>query len=105
MARNTYLLSASALVIAVTAAPILAQAQTNDEPAAVEEVVVTGSRIARRDYVSNSPIMTMGQEQIEKTGSVTVDTLLNQMPQFVPSVSSTSNNPSNGGQANIDLRG
>lgn len=27
------------------------------------------------------------------------------MPQFVPSVSSTSNNPSNGGQANIDLRG
>ncbi len=105
MARNTYLLSASALVIAVTTAPILAQAQTNDEPAAVEEVVVTGSRIARRDYVSNSPIMTMGAEQIEKTGSVTVDTLLNQMPQFVPSVSSTSNNPSNGGQANIDLRG
>ncbi|MBI1682609.1 TonB-dependent receptor domain-containing protein [Caulobacter hibisci] len=105
MARNTYLLSASALVIAVTAMPILAQAQTNDEPAAVEEVVVTGSRIARRDYVSNSPIMTMGAEQIEKTGSVTVDTLLNQMPQFVPSVSSTSNNPSNGGQANIDLRG
>ncbi|PXA86710.1 TonB-dependent receptor [Caulobacter sp. D4A] len=105
MARNTYLLSASALVIAMTAAPALAQAQTKDEPAAVEEVVVTGSRIARRDYVSNSPIMTMDQAAIEKTGSVTVDTLLNQMPQFVPAVSSTSNNPSNGGQANIDLRG
>jgi len=105
MARNTYLLSASALVIALTAAPVLAQAQTTDDAAAVEEVVVTGSRIARRDYVSNSPIVTMGQEAIEKTGSVTVDTLLNQMPQFVPAVSSTSNNPSNGGQANIDLRG
>ncbi|MFT4253225.1 MAG: TonB-dependent receptor, partial [Caulobacter sp.] len=103
MARNTYLLSASALVIAMTAAPVLAHAQTTDEPAAVEEVVVTGSRIARRDYVSNSPIMTMDQGAIEKTGSVTVDTLLNQMPQFVPAVSSTSNNPSNGGQANIDL--
>lgn len=105
MARNTYLLGASALVIAMTAAPVLAQAQTTDDAAAVEEVVVTGSRIARRDYVSNSPIVTMGQDAIEKTGSVTVDTLLNQMPQFVPAVSSTSNNPSNGGQANIDLRG
>lgn len=105
MARNTYLLGASALVIAMTTAPMLAQAQTTDDASAVEEVVVTGSRIARRDYVSNSPIVTMGQEAIEKTGSVTVDTLLNQMPQFVPAVSSTSNNPSNGGQANIDLRG
>ncbi len=107
MTRNQYLTGASALVLLLTSGPIAAQAQTTPAvaPNAVDEIVVTGSRIARRDYVSNSPIVTVGRDDIEKSGSVTVDTLLNQMPQFVPSVSSTSNNPSNGGQANIDLRG
>lgn len=83
-----------------TAAPAFAQ-----DEGTVDAVVVTGSRIARPDYVSASPIVSVGQEALQKTGSVTVDTLLNQLPQFVPSVSSTSNNPSNGGQANIELRG
>ena len=35
----------------------------------------------------------------------TLDTLLNEMPQFVPAINMTSNNPSNGGQANVSLRG
>ncbi|ASD26220.1 TonB-dependent receptor plug domain-containing protein [Brevundimonas diminuta] len=87
-----------------------ASAQVADSPAEQEasdlgDVVVTGSRIARQDYVSTSPIVTVGQEDFQATGSVTIDSLINDLPQFVPSVSSTSNNPSNGGQANIDLRG
>lgn len=73
--------------------------------AQVGEVVVTGSRIARRDYVAASPIVSVGPKALEATGSVTVETLINQLPAFTPSVTSTSNNPSNGGQANIDLRG
>ncbi|EJL37620.1 outer membrane cobalamin receptor protein [Caulobacter sp. AP07] len=108
MVRMHYLTGASALafILATAAAPVAAQAQSAaDASANVEEIVVTGSRIARRDYVSSSPILTMDQAAIQKSGSVTVDTLLNQMPQFVPSVSATSNNPSNGGQANIELRG
>lgn len=107
MLKIQYLGGASALVLLLTAPPLVAHAQTDTgaTATAVEEIVVTGSRIARRDYSSDSPIVTVGKEDIEKLGSVTVDTLLNQMPQFVPSVSSTSNNPSNGGQANIDLRG
>lgn len=106
MSKTQYLTGASALVLLLTSAPLaLAQTDSAAAPEAVEEIVVTGSRIARRDYVSNSPIVTLGQDAIKKTGSVTVDTLLNQLPQFVPSVSSTSNNPSNGGQANVELRG
>ncbi len=31
--------------------------------------------------------------------------MLNSLPQLVPSITTTSNNPSNGGQANVDLRG
>ena len=107
MLKIQYLGGASALVLLLNAAPVVAHAQTDTgaSATAVEEIVVTGSRIARRDYSSDSPIVTVGKSDIEKLGSVTVDTILNQMPQFVPSVSSTSNNPSNGGQANIDLRG
>ncbi len=96
----------SGLAIAAASAGVAsAQTAPESDSTEIEAVVVTGSRIVRPDYVSSSPIVSVGQEQLSKTGSVTVDTLLNQMPQFVPGVSSTSNNPSNGGQANIQLRG
>ena len=35
----------------------------------------------------------------------TVETTLNTLPQFVPAYTGTSNNPANGGQANVSLRG
>ena len=64
----------------------VAQAQTSDDGvAAIEEVVVTGSRIARPDYVANSPIVSVGQAAIENTGQVTVEKSLSQMPQFTGS--------------------
>ncbi len=91
-----------------------AWAQTSAQPAPSSngsadsqpsEVVVTGSRIARRDYVSDSPIVTVSQKALDVTGSATVETLLNQLPQIVPQATSTSNNPSAGGRAQIQLRG
>lgn len=92
----------AAIVAASSAMAAPAMAQQQD---AVDDIVVTGSRIARKDYVSTSPIVTVAQEDFQATGSVTIDTLINDLPQFAPSISSTSNNPSNGGQANINLRG
>jgi iron complex outermembrane receptor protein len=71
----------------------------------VEAITVTGSRIVRNDYQADTPIVTVSAESLERTGSVTVETLLNQMPQFVPSVTATSNNPGGTGQANVELRG
>ncbi len=102
--RSTLLAALAVVPGAVTSA----FAQTPAGPAAEEKgdvVVVTGSRIARQDYVANSPIVTVGAEDIAATGVTTLDTLLNEMPQFVPAINQTSNNPSNGGQANISLRG
>lgn len=86
-----------------TASPSFAQQA--DEAAQVDEIVVTGSRIVRKDYASTSPIVTVGQEDIQATGSVTVETLMSDMPQFVPGTNHTSVNPGNGGQANLNLRG
>ena len=90
--------------LAGLAAPAIAQT-ADEQTTQVGEIVVTGSRIARQDYQSASPIVTVDTQDFQATGSVTIDSLLNDMPQFVPSVSSTSNNPSNGGQANLNLRG
>ena len=70
----------------------------------VGEVVVTGSRISRRDYVADSPIVSVGPKALENTGAVTLDRLVNQIPQFVPGLGSQNNNPGNG-QVNIQLRG
>jgi iron complex outermembrane recepter protein len=71
----------------------------------LEQIFVTGSRIARPDFDSASPIVTVTQELFERTGSSTVETAINTLPQFVPGFTSTSNNPANGGQANVQLRG
>src|SRR5690606_14679145 len=85
--------------VGTIAAPVNAQ-DTN-----VAEVIVTGSRIVRPDYQSASPIVTVSEQNFRETGSTTVETMLNTLPQFVPSVTNTSNNPSNNGQANMELRG
>lgn len=71
----------------------------------VSEVVVTGSRISRRDYVSDTPIVTVSQELVASTGSVTLETSLNSLPQLSTSASSSASFVSTGGQANLDLRG
>ena len=72
----------------------------------LDEIVVTGSRIAvRQDFEAASPVVTVGRELFEQNNATTVEAVLNTLPQFVPSVTSTSNNPSNGGQANVELRG
>ena len=71
----------------------------------LEEITVTGTRIATQDYSAASPISTVDSELFSQTGAPTIETVLNTLPQFVPAITSTSNNPSNGGQANVALRG
>lgn len=93
---------------ALAAGPTWAQAQdpTSAEAATeIDTVVVTGSRIARQDYVANSPIVTVTQEDIRATGSVNIESLINDLPQFTPLGNAASNSPNLGGQANVQLRG
>ncbi|WP_292052970.1 MULTISPECIES: TonB-dependent receptor domain-containing protein [unclassified Brevundimonas] len=106
MSGRKWLLASSVLAgAALASVGTAAHAQSSqDDVTQVSEIVVTGSRIARQDYKSVSPIVTVDSEDIQATGSITIDTLMNDLPQFTPSISSTSNNPSNGGQANLDLR-
>jgi len=74
----------------------------DDEPAG--EIVVTGSRIPRRDLTSSSPVAVVSNEEFALSGAVNVENVLNTLPQVTPSLSSFSNNPGNG-TALLNLRG
>ncbi|WP_172264525.1 TonB-dependent receptor [Caulobacter sp. RHG1] len=64
---------------AVLAPPGMALAQTPDS-AAVDEIVVTGSRIKRTDIEGVGPATVIGAAEIAKTGIVNVETLLQRLP-------------------------
>jgi outer membrane receptor protein involved in Fe transport len=74
------------------------------ESESIEEIVVTGSRIKRRDFSSPSPITTIDRQAIEFSGQPTLEETLNQMPQVIPDYNRTYNNPGNG-TSRINLRG
>lgn len=82
--RSIFSFTAVALVLGMGVedmAQAQAQAQ-NNKP--LEEVVVTGSRIMRRDYQSNSPILTVGQDLLNNTYTSSIERNLNNLPQFTP---------------------
>jgi outer membrane receptor protein involved in Fe transport len=97
-----------------------AAAQTVSPPAAaseapLQEVVVTGSRIARQDFTSLSPIVTVDAAAIENRSEASIVNALQNLPQF--NVAGNSNNLSAAsnpfpsatgaapGAATVDLRG
>jgi len=103
VSRSALLLGASLSMFSF-ASPAMAQ----DAATAEEEedtIVVTGSRIRQRDFETASPIATVGAEEIALTGTLNVEELLNSLPQVVPGLTVTSNNPSLNGFATADLRG
>ena len=97
-------LSAAPLVLSVAMVSAPAQAQgPADEGEAT--IVVTGSRIARPNLDSASPVAVVSGDATVENADVTLDTFLNTLPQVNPAGTTTSNNPGNGGQSNINLRG
>ncbi|HEY6457458.1 MAG TPA: TonB-dependent receptor [Steroidobacteraceae bacterium] len=96
-----------------------AAAQTPSAPAAapeapLQEVIVTGSRIARQDYTALTPIVTVDATSIESRSDVGIESALQQLPQFHASGNAStlsgSSNPFPGptaapGAATVDLRG
>jgi outer membrane receptor protein involved in Fe transport len=95
---------------AASALPHAAQAQQSAQD--LEEIVVTGSRIQRRDFTSNSPIVTVEQESFEAQAGLNFEAYLNQLPNYNPAAAPTTTQfdvqitPVNSvGIASISLRG
>lgn len=85
--------------------PSLAESDTVNEGPAVEDIVVTGSRISRRDYSADSPIVSVGQEAIQSSGPSTLESTLNEMPQFTSIRPGSTLSAARQGRNNANLRG
>jgi outer membrane receptor protein involved in Fe transport len=87
-------------------------AAAEEEVQELEEVRVTGSRITRRDYEANSPIVTVDAAAFEQRSGQNVESYLNQLPAFNPAASPTTSEDdiqrtsiNSVGIATISLRG
>jgi iron complex outermembrane receptor protein len=92
-----------AVAIALQAMSSIAQAQTTETPQRVE---ITGSRIRQVDLETAQPIQVMTQEQIQKTGLVTVGDIINNLsaagtPAFSKGATLTSNREQGGQYINM----
>lgn len=95
----------SIVAIAVVIADAeIALGQNIDNEEAITPIVVTGSRIVRRDFSSPSPIATLSRDALEGAGQPTLEETLNRMPQITPDFERTANNPGDG-RARVNLRG
>jgi outer membrane receptor protein involved in Fe transport len=84
-----------------------------DEPT-LDEITVTGSRILRRDYTSQSPIVTVDASTFQERSNIGIETAMNQLPQFNTAGTQSQLSPANTpfpqataapGAATLDLRG
>ncbi len=105
--RNHQLHSAVRFALAAGAAAAAsgaAQAAETANSAVLEEIVVTGSRIAAPNEVSISPVIAVSAADIEQRGITRIEDLLTQLPQVYASQNSAVSNGSDG-TATVSLRG
>jgi iron complex outermembrane recepter protein len=95
-----------AAAVAATSAslPVYAQEQTGEGAEQTQTVVVTGSRIAREDFTSESPITVVNAQSIMESGQIDLGEALRSQLAVTGGGFSKSSNLSGGGSQAIDLR-
>lgn len=87
----------------------VAGAQTDDPQASDEEELqlesftVTGSRLKRTDYETAFPVLSIGREQIDRSGATNIGDLLQDIPAAGAALNTTFNNGGTGA-TEVDLR-
>ncbi|MBO9604077.1 MAG: TonB-dependent receptor [Novosphingobium sp.] len=106
------LLAGSVSAIALSA-PAYAQEEGASSGSSDDNaIIVTGSRIQRKDFESSSPVVTVNDAFLKQTSTAAIETQLNKLPQFTPAKTPTSNSgdiqptaTNTPGSATISLRG
>jgi iron complex outermembrane recepter protein len=99
--------AATAAGIGIAGAATPTATVPNDTPTptpSLEEVVVTGSRIAQPGLEAISPVTTINAEEIKLQGTTRIEDLLNNLPQVFADQGSNISNGSTG-TATVNLRG
>ncbi len=106
MSNLKYAAAPLALGLALISTPSFAQeaAPAEEEVEAAPAIVVTGSRIARPNQESASPVTVVTAEDFKGTGSTKVEDLINNLPQVVATQNSGVSNGADG-TATVSLRG
>lgn len=103
--RPLMLLSPIALALAGASPALFAEEQTSIQKKP-EVITVTGSRIARTELVSSSPVMSVDEEQIHLDRAVNVEDITAKLPQAAAGANSTGATVGDSfGSSTIDLRG
>src|SRR5687767_3439744 len=111
MRRQRYIEAAYVVMAFAGASTVAAQTPPTDATAAeipspdtssspeseLQQIVVTGSRIVRTDFVATSPIITTTEATLRESGKVNVESALQQLPQFVPGRDENDNAEAAGG--------
>ena len=86
---------------------VLAQEEKKAEEKTMEEVIVTGSRIARPNLESTVPVTTVTAEELFQTGGTSIGDLLNDLPALRSTFSQSNSSRFLGttGLNLLDLRG
>lgn len=99
-------LTALALMVIGASSANAQSEQVDSNKDALEEVVVTGSRIKRSALEGSTPVTALDAMDFQIAGVSNAEDILNTLPQFVPAADGTSRSNSPGtGLALIDLRG
>lgn len=93
--------------IAQTASAPGDAAATAEQDSAMQDIVVTGSRIARSGFDAPTPVSVVGQERMEQRAITNVGDALNELPSFRPLVTPATQQAVGGniGARVLDLRG
>lgn len=76
-------------------------------PEALEELVISGSRIERSGFTAPTPVTVLGVDDIQKRGAGNIADVMNEVPSFRPTETTTTNTFTAGGagRSSADLRG
>jgi len=77
---------------------------TSTAQEALEEIVITGSRVQNPNLTASSPVTAIDAQEFSYSGTTRVEELINTFPQLAPSFDSFTVNPTTG-FATADLRG
>jgi outer membrane receptor protein involved in Fe transport len=99
-------LASAQAAFAQTATPEEQAAAETGDAASADDIVVTGSRITRSGFTAPTPTTVVGETDLARVGASNVATLLNQLPAFRATTSSTTGTLTTSSGANyLDLRG
>ena len=68
-------------------------AQDEEPVDEIDEIIVTGTRMPRKDLTAPSPVTTISRDAMKAAGTTVVEDFLNDLPQITPDFGKGTNNP------------